>query len=49
MGSNREKSNIAIAVTFYKVTNIISHFDGSNDIFKGKAKEEATVWRLKKI
>ena len=36
MGSNREKFNIAIAI-FEKlplrVTKIISHFDGSNNIF----------------
>ena len=37
MGSNREKSNIAIAILeklpFLKVTKIISHFGGSNSIF----------------
>ena len=36
MGKNREKSNIAIAILeklpFLKA-NIISHFDGSNNIF----------------
>ena len=37
MGSNRENSNIAIAtlekLPFLRVTKIISHFDGSNNIF----------------
>ena len=37
MGSNREKSNIAIAILeklpFQRVPKIISHFDGSNNIF----------------
>jgi len=37
MGSNREKSNIAIAIleklTLLKVTKIILYFDGSNNIF----------------
>ena len=37
MGSNREKSNIAIAILkelqFIKDKKIISHFDGSNNIF----------------
>ena len=37
MGSHREKSNIAIAILeklpFSKGTKIISHFDGSNNIF----------------
>ena len=37
MGINREKFNIAIAILeklpFLKGKKIISHFDGSNDIF----------------
>ena len=37
MGSNREKSNIAMAISdklpFQRVTKIILHFDGSNIIF----------------
>ena len=37
MGSNRENSNIAIAIygrlPFLKGIKIISHFDGSNNIF----------------
>ena len=37
MGSNREKCNIAIAILeklpFLKGKKIISHFDGSNNIF----------------
>ena len=37
MGSNREKSNIAIAIfeklPFLKGKKNISHFDGSNNIF----------------
>ena len=37
MGSNTEKSNIAIAILkklqFLMFTKIISHFDGSNKIF----------------
>ena len=37
MGSNREKSNIAIAIleklSFLKGKKIISHFGGSNNIF----------------
>ena len=37
MGSNREKSIIAIAIlekyNFLRVSKIISHFDGSNNIF----------------
>ena len=32
MGSNREKSNIAIVI-LEKLTKIISHFEGSNNIF----------------
>ena len=36
MGSNKEKSNIAIAILeilpFLKGNKIISHFDGSNNI-----------------
>ena len=37
MGSNGEKSNIAIAILenlpFLKGNKIISHFDGNNNIF----------------
>ena len=37
MGRNREKSNIDIAILenyhFLSITKIISHFDGSNNIF----------------
>ena len=37
MGSNREISNIAIVISknyhFERVKKIISHFDGSNNIF----------------
>ena len=33
MGSKKEKSNIAIAILEKWETKIISHFDGSNNIF----------------
>ena len=50
MGSNREKSNIAIAILerlpFLKGKKIISHFDGSNNIFADCTSWVSANWYL---